>query len=315
MPRCTSGRSRYLSSSGSSVCSVLCPAWMSTKSNPLRLCAQPYACSIVFALSRRRHPPSGPAAPCATTATRWIAGITGRRWVRGAPELDGLVELGQHVGLGVFAEHAHLLRVRVAVVRDDTLLRQDRSFERLGTLGPAGHRLSTGADGGLERVIVLLAAPIDQARRDGVGFREHHGAAGCGCRVERAAGLRRNLTVRRVRRSASASRCFGIGARTARADGGRCQENEYELGGTRGHFFSRGAKFEPEYVVRGTVRGSACAVGLERVAPRDFGDRRCGMTIVDAGREKGRHVDGLSRAPRVGLEPTTTRLTVERSTN
>ena len=44
---------------------------------PLRLFAHLYVRSIIDESSRRTHSPSGPGAPCATTVTRWIAGITG----------------------------------------------------------------------------------------------------------------------------------------------------------------------------------------------------------------------------------------------
>ena len=47
-----------------------------------------------------------------------------RRRIGRLPLLDRLVEHREHLLLGVLAEHAHLLRVRVAVVRDDAVLRQ-----------------------------------------------------------------------------------------------------------------------------------------------------------------------------------------------
>ena len=148
MPRCTSGRSRYLrrqrqlrlqrAVSGLDVDEEQALA-------ALRPAVRLLDASV--ALSRRRHPPSGPGAPCATTVTRWIAGITGVDGSAVRHSATVLIELREHLLLGILAEHAHLLRVRVAVVRDDALLRQECApSSASGPVGQFGTARLSGAD-------------------------------------------------------------------------------------------------------------------------------------------------------------------------
>jgi hypothetical protein len=109
-------------------------------------------------------------------------GDDGRLGIGGLPEGDGLVEHAEHLLLGIFAEDAHLLRVWIAVVGDDPVLREQRAWLRGGTGGPFRRRLRAIADSGAKAARIHLAAPRNEVRRDGIR-RRHFSGALCGNRA------------------------------------------------------------------------------------------------------------------------------------